>query len=192
MTIKEIDYSRTIIYKLVHKDVNAKLPCYVGFTTDLYRRKAQLKMDCNHPHRKNYNMKMFEEIRNNGGFDNYELVIMEKYPCNNSSDAKMRERYWNEKLNGKEEPITKPVFTIEDKNEVEEVFNEFVCKEIDEKVEKKKSYNKEYYQKNKKEKHCIEDYCAICDLKYFRNNANRHIETKGHLKNIIKGMTDLK
>ena len=65
------------------------------------------------------------EIRNNGGFDNYEVIIIENYPCNNSNEAKIRERFWNETLNAIEKPIQKPVFTKEEKEEVEKVFNAF-------------------------------------------------------------------
>lgn len=189
MTIKEIDYSRTVIYKLVNKDVNIK-PCYIGFTTDIFRRKAKLKMECNNNKYKNYNSKMNVEIRNNGGFDNYEVIIIENYPCNNSNEAKIRERFWNETLNAIEKPIQKPVFTKEEKEEVEKVFDELVCTFIDEQKEKEKQYNKEYYQKNKM-KHFIEDFCEVCQLKYFKNNANRHLETKSHLKNVIKQFSQI-
>ena len=43
-----IDYSKTIIYKIVCNDTNIT-DCYVGHTTDITRRKAHHKCSCNNP-----------------------------------------------------------------------------------------------------------------------------------------------
>ena len=42
-----IDYSRTIIYKLVHKDDLDDVNIYVGHTTDFTKRKNRHKVSCN-------------------------------------------------------------------------------------------------------------------------------------------------
>ena len=47
-----IDYSKTIIYKIVCNDTNIT-DCYVGHTTDFTRRKQLHKNDCNNPNGKN-------------------------------------------------------------------------------------------------------------------------------------------
>ena len=44
MPKKNIDYSKTIIYKIVCKDINIK-DCYVGSTTDFIRRKNRHKLN---------------------------------------------------------------------------------------------------------------------------------------------------
>jgi hypothetical protein len=45
------------------------------------------------------NLKVYKEIRENGGWDNYSMVEVEKYPCKDENEARSRERYWYENLN---------------------------------------------------------------------------------------------
>ena len=54
MPLKTIDYSKTIMYKLVCFDLNIK-DIYVGHTTDFIRRRAQHKQTCNNSNCKAYN-----------------------------------------------------------------------------------------------------------------------------------------
>ncbi len=42
----KIDYSKTIIYRIVCKDLSIT-ECYVGHTTNFTKRKCQHKNDCN-------------------------------------------------------------------------------------------------------------------------------------------------
>jgi hypothetical protein len=42
---------------------------------------------------------VYKEIRENGGWDNYSMVEVEKYPCKDKNEARSRERYWYENLN---------------------------------------------------------------------------------------------
>ena len=46
MPKKDIDYSKTIIYKIVCNDLNIT-DVYVGHTTNFIKRKARHKYDCN-------------------------------------------------------------------------------------------------------------------------------------------------
>ena len=93
-----IDYSNTVIYKLVCKDVNIT-EIYVGHTTNLVKRKYCHKYDCYNPNRKNHNSNLYTFIRDNGGFEYWDSIVIEQYPCNNVMEACERERYWIEKLN---------------------------------------------------------------------------------------------
>lgn len=90
-----INYSSTIIYKIVCKDLNVK-DIYVGHTTNFIRRKANHKYDCNNPNSKPYNFKIYLTIRENGGWSNWEMIEVEKYNCNDRNEAAARERYWYE------------------------------------------------------------------------------------------------
>jgi hypothetical protein len=40
-----------------------------------------------------------ETIGTNGGWDNWHMVVIEEYPCDNTNAAAARERYWVEQLN---------------------------------------------------------------------------------------------
>jgi hypothetical protein len=75
------------------------LECYVGHTTDFTRRKHQHKNDCNNEKRKHYECKVYQTIRENGNWNNWTMVAIEKYPCNDANESTTRERYWFERLN---------------------------------------------------------------------------------------------
>jgi hypothetical protein len=98
MPRKEIDYSKTVIYKIVCDDLNVT-DNYVGSTTDFRKRKSTHKSICNNPNSKDYNRKIYQTIRDNGGWDNWTMIEIEKYPCTDNNEALARERYWVEKLN---------------------------------------------------------------------------------------------
>ena len=90
-------YEKTVIYKIVCKDTNVK-DVYVGSTTDLYKRKAQHKSVCNNQKSNLYNSKLYTFIRNNGSFDNWDFIIIENCNFKSSSEAKTRERHYQELL----------------------------------------------------------------------------------------------
>jgi predicted GIY-YIG superfamily endonuclease len=89
-----IDYTNTVIYTIVSKDLNLDY-CYVGSTTDFTRRKAQHKMKC-----KSFNnAKLYKTINENGGWEEFDMVVIENFNCKNGIEATTRERYWYEILN---------------------------------------------------------------------------------------------
>ena len=73
-----IDYSNTIIYKLVCKDLNIKY-LYVGSTTNFSNRKNSHKSYVVNEKRKNYNSKIYNFIRDNGGWENWDMILIENY-----------------------------------------------------------------------------------------------------------------
>ena len=91
------DYNKTVIYKIQCKDQNIT-DTYIGHTTCYYQRYRLHKSNCTNDKAKSYNYKIYKIIRENGGWDNWDMVIVENYPCNNITEAKERERYWIEKL----------------------------------------------------------------------------------------------
>ena len=93
MPIRNIDFSKTIIYKIVCKDLNIK-DCYVGSTTNFIQRKSSHRACC-----KKSQVKIYVTIRDNEGWDNWEMIEIEKYPCLDSNEATKRERYYYELLN---------------------------------------------------------------------------------------------
>ena len=98
MPKKEIDYQNTIIYKIVCNDLNVK-DVYVGHTTNFTKRKTRHKYDCINHNSKKRNLKVYETIRDNGGWENWSMIEIEKYNCNDCNEACSRERYWYELLN---------------------------------------------------------------------------------------------
>ena len=92
-----IDYSNTIIYKLVCNNVEVT-ELYVGSTTNFRNRKNGHKSKCHNPNSSEYEFKVYQFIRANGGFQNFSMIVVEKYPCNDKMDCDKRERYWIETL----------------------------------------------------------------------------------------------
>jgi len=99
MPAKVIDYSKTIIYKIVCNDL-AITDLYVGSTTHFTRRKNEHKCRCNGGTKKS-EYKIYQTIRNNGGWLNWTIVQIEEFPCANGNEARARERYWIEELSAK-------------------------------------------------------------------------------------------
>ena len=83
------DYSNTIIYKIQSID-NPEL-LYVGSTTDFTKRKSAHKSDCNNPNYRCYNLKLYKMIRDNGGWDMFNMVIVKEFPCENKRQAECEE-----------------------------------------------------------------------------------------------------
>jgi hypothetical protein len=92
------DYSKTIIYKLCCKDLEIK-DIYIGSTTDFTKRKYAHKYNCNIEGTKSYNIKVYQIIRANKGWENWSMIQIEPFPCENKREAECRERYWYETLN---------------------------------------------------------------------------------------------
>lgn len=85
MPSKAVDYSKTLIYKIQHKQINELL--YVGHTTDFTSRKAKHKKVL-----KNHSpLQLYRMIENNGGWEEFNMVVVESYPCENKQEACLRE-----------------------------------------------------------------------------------------------------
>ncbi len=93
----QINYSNTIIYKIVCKDLNVK-DLYVGHTTDFIRRKNNHKKNCTNKECRDYSYKVYEMIRNNGGWENWDMIELEKFSCNDGNEARARERHYYDLL----------------------------------------------------------------------------------------------
>jgi len=98
MPKKEIDYLKTVMYKFVCNDLNVT-DVYVGHTTHFVKRKGSHKSSCYNENDKSHNLKIYQTIRANGDWDNWQMIEIEKYPCNDGNEARLRERYWYEQLN---------------------------------------------------------------------------------------------
>ena len=92
------DYAKTIIYRLVCNDTNIK-ECYVGSTTNMIKRKQQHKAQSSKETSRDYNKKKYIFIRNNGGFENWSMIMIEEFPCENNLQSRQRERYYQEFFN---------------------------------------------------------------------------------------------
>ena len=84
-----MDYSKTIIYKIEHIDDDSLV--YVGHTTNWDKRKCKHKFNCYAEKSGHYNLKLYQMIRENGGWEKFRMIEVEKYPCNDKREAEKRE-----------------------------------------------------------------------------------------------------
>ena len=68
-----VNYENSVIYKLCCTDPTIK-EVYVGSTTNLRRSKNQHKECCTNEHSKKYEYPVNTFIRDNGGWDNWDMV----------------------------------------------------------------------------------------------------------------------
>jgi hypothetical protein len=192
-----IDYAKTIIYKIVCNDLNIT-ECYVGHTTDFVCRKQGHKNRCINENGKKYNLKLYRIIRDNGGWVNYSMIEIEKYPCNDVNEAKKKEREWFEIINSKLNTYSPQ----RRQNTLEEYKKQWAEDNRDRIIEhKKQNYesNKEELllkQKQYRESHkeIIRErkrktYSCDCGKITTIDNKGQHLRTKFHMQFITGILT---
>ena len=122
------------IYKIICKNINVT-DSYVGSTSNFNKRKSNHKSACCNIDHRDHNLKIYKIMRNNLGWNNWEIIIIEEQPFEN---ATIRERYWVEQLNS----TLNCNIPSRSKQEYKKYYNELHKEDIQE-------YYKIYYQKSK-------------------------------------------
>ena len=196
-----VDYSKTLIYKLVHKEDYDNANIYIGSTTDFTRRKNSHKNNCNNEKREDYNAKKYQYIRVNGGWNEWNMVEIEKHPCNDGNEARTREEYWRSHFNAQLNAI-RAYTTEEQRIEQKKGYNdankekrkEHYEQNKDKLLEQMKEYNKEYNERNKdkrtgqrkehyeqnKDKILEKKTCDCCSI-ITQGGLRRHLKSQKHL-----------
>jgi hypothetical protein len=148
MPLKPINYNNTIFYRIVCKDLNVK-DCYVGSTTNFTKRKQQHKENCLNENSKKNNYNVYQFIINNGGWDNWSMIMIEKISCENHQDVLKLERKFLEDFNATLNMVI-PSRTSKEYREVnKEMYKEYDKRYCEENKDKKKDYDKLYREENK-------------------------------------------
>jgi hypothetical protein len=92
------DYSKTQIYRFICNDLSIK-DNYIGSTTNWTKRKQHHKISCNNLNDNKSHLTIYKIMRENGGFENWNMILIEDYPCENKRQAEQREQYWKEFYN---------------------------------------------------------------------------------------------
>ena len=156
MPLKEINYDETHFYRIVCRDLNIK-ECYVGHTTDFYSRKCRHKSNCNNTNQEHYNLYVYEFIRENGGWENWDMILIKTEKCNNELEARARERNYIEMFKASLNSMKKPYVSEEEKKELYKEYygehREKILKQkkgyYQEKREEKLEYRHEYYERER-------------------------------------------
>jgi hypothetical protein len=175
MPKENIDYSNTIIYKIYCNDKTIN-DVYVGHTTNFTKRKHQHKLCSSNLNNK---LKIYNTIRQNGGWDNWNMFEIAKYNCKDKTEARIKEQQHYAELNSSLNSCPPYV----DKNK-------YFCS----------TCNINCYTKNVYETHIncslhnkmlhknissipFNFYCELCEYKCVRKyDFNKHILTPKHIK----------
>mgnify|MGYP003347100002 CR=1 FL=1 len=122
-----IDYSNTIIYKIFCKDPNVS-DIYVGHTTNFVQRKHAHKQNSMNSKSPCYDLKLYKIIRDNGGWDNWCMEIVNFFNCKDSYEARKKEQEYfillKATLNSNEPlPLVKPKNNTTTVTELKEKIN---------------------------------------------------------------------
>lgn len=182
MPKKEIDLSNVFIYKLCCNDINIK-DIYIGHTTNFEQRKSNHKRSCNNENKIVY---VYEFIRNNGGWDNWSMIQIEKISCQTIQEAFARERYWIETLKASLNCIM-PIATKDEKVKQKQLWYEDNKEEILQKAKEHYEENKEQkieYQKNYAEEN--KEHIALTQKEYREKNKDKFAEQKKQYRDTHK------
>jgi hypothetical protein len=185
------DYSKGKTYR-----VNCKCGCnkvYVGSTIQTLRQRKN-------KHRADFNQYTRQNLRSDGSYlapcitvfeilehNDYEIVLIEDYPCNNAKELKYRERYWFENIT-----CVNKVCPIRSKDEIKTLQKEYNKENIDKLREQARERAKKYYKLNpdkfkakaKEDREKYKDYYKNYKKKY--SESHREIRNESRRKNIVE------
>jgi hypothetical protein len=151
----KIDYSSTLFYMIFCKDTTID-DLYIGHTTNFVQRKQSHKQSCSNTKNTNYKCKLYNVIRDNGGWDNWKMQIIAFHECDDLMSAKKYEQQYFEEYKAtlnSIEPLPKPKPKI-----IKEVI--------------------------KKEKQIL--YCNVCNVHFGTTKLYEvHNKTKKHIKMVL-------
>lgn len=203
MPKKDINYQKAVIYKIEHLE-NPEL-LYVGSTTDFTKRKNRHKCTWNNIEHSKYNLKIYQIMRENGGWDSFKIMIIKEYPCNSKTELLIEEDKLMKELKASLNQI-KAYRTEEEKKEYIKSYNidhkDVIKKYREDHKDNLNEYNKQYYQdhkddlkekqkeinkrtyQNNKEKIKLKQlitYKCECGYEIKNGSKSNHLKSKKHL-----------
>jgi len=165
------NYEKSIIYKLCCKDTNIK-EIYIGSTTNFKRRKCQHKTNCINNNAKGYETYKYKYIRNNGKWENWDMIQIKEISVNSKLELQAEERKTIEEL----KPLLNMSIPLRTKSEYYKDNKESML--INSKIyrDKYKVINKQYdkmYDENY--------YICHCGKYVMKRNKWRHEKSKSCL-----------
>ena len=178
------DFTKSVIYHIRHTE--NKEVVYVGSTTKFSQRKGKHKYNCNNEERKEFKYPIYCHIRDNGGFNCFEVIPIKILKLENKTELLILEQEEMDKyrtlVNSRKAhmPIDieeKRIYHNERNKKWYENNPEKLKKYREEHKEDKKQYNKQYREENNENiNESIK--CPICNSNTSRHNLKRHQRTK--------------
>ena len=148
MPRKPIEYNKTNFYKIACKDLQLT-DCYVGHTTNFSTRKAVHKHNAVNPNAKDHKSHLYQHIKKHGGWDNFDMILIETRSCLNRLEACKFEREHIEQL-GAMLNCRRPIVSREEKLEYGRTYALANCKDYYRENREAILLQKKKYYENKK------------------------------------------
>ena len=165
-----MDYSKCCIYKIEHIEDESLV--YVGHTTCFNKRKARHKHNCINELSKNFNIKLYQMMRVNGGWNMFKMIEVQKYECKDKREAEKREDKVMKELKANMN-VRQSFLTEEDKKGYYEQNKEIIKERLKEYYETNKETislkSKEYREKN-------HEKLNNRKIRYYENNKQKILE----------------
>jgi hypothetical protein len=182
-----IDYSKGFIYKLCCLDVNVK-EIYIGSSTNFKQRKKNHKSGCNNEKNKSYNSYKYKFIRDNGGWSNWTMIELYKYPCNDKRELECEENRvmieLQSQLNSNKAYLTEEErleyqkhYDLDHKEKITEYQNQYYLDHKEKLVEYQKQYDIDH-KEIKKMKMREKIVCGNCGVMVSRGSIASHKKRK--------------
>ena len=129
----DIKYENGVIYMIKHKTDDTK-EFYIGSSKNFKKRCGSHKTACNNQNSKKYNLKVYKYIRENDGWDCWNMNVLYDYPCKNKYKLELEEQLAVKKY----------------KSTLNKIIPRRTKKEYrEDNIERLKEYKKEHYKDNK-------------------------------------------
>ena len=163
------NYTQSCIYKIACKDASID-DIYIGSTCNFVKRRYQHKAVCNNINSKDHNFYVYRFIREHGGWQNWNIYMIEQFNCNTKIQKEQVERGYIESL--------KPSLNkrVPANYQMGDVYSD-------------SEYKKQYYEHNKETIKKIKEYqqrnvhCPCCNHLINLARRSRHNKSKRHITN---------
>ena len=136
-----VNYQDSFIYKICCKDLTIQ-DIYIGSTTNFKQRKRQHKNCCTKEGNLHYNERKYKFIRDNGGWENWDMILIKNVSCESRLELNKIERESYEEY----EPTLNYQVPSRSKKEYQKQFVSTYYERNKEKIQKKRM---ERYYNNK-------------------------------------------
>jgi hypothetical protein len=187
------------------REVCNKSVIYIGYSTNFNRRKREHKYNCLNPKSKRHHFPIYKHIRENGGYDKFEFVVLEqsndnikfkeceytaKYGLNNllnvaggntGLSVKEYKKIYHEKNKERDNEKSR-AYRLANKEQIKENKKAHYLA----KKEEINEYYKEYYQANKEQinENAKEKFNCECGSIISKGAKYNHFRSKKHLSYI--------
>jgi len=169
------DFTNSVIYHIRHMESNEVV--YVGSTTQFPQRKATHKHNCNNEERKCFTSPIYCHIRDNGGYDCFEIIPIKSLKLENKTELLIAEQEEIDKhrnlVNRKKAHMTIEEVRIYHNEKSKKSYQEHKAE-----INKQQKQYREEHKENINEKKNERVKCPICNSSTSRVNLKRHQRSK--------------